>query len=226
MKLIVQTSSAAFGLGLMDDRGTLLKQVRGEGRTPLSRDLGALFHSLLKDAGGARGLAAFKAILVDLGPGGLSSTRAGVSFANGLAFGAAIPLFGVSALDLLMAHARETWSGPLLCMRPAQGGLVYWVRFDGDVPLASGCDRPDVALASVSPSQTALIGPLARLRLNPQAVASMRLLDVDPPDMRHFARVSLRAPTMLDGVSILEPVTSAAELAVTSTGTRERSGTA
>ncbi len=226
MKLIVQTSSAGFGLGLMDDGGTLLKQVRGEGRAALSRDLGALFRSLLADAGVARSLAALEAILVDIGPGGLSSTRAGVSFANALAFGATIPLFGVSALDLLMAHARETWSGPLLCMRPAQGGLVYWVLFDGDLPSASGCDRPEVALALVSPSQTALIGPLARLRLDPQAVESVRLMDVDPPDMRYFARVPLRAPTMFESVAILEPVTSGAELAGASVETPERSGTA
>lgn len=213
MRLIIQTSSAAFGMGLLSEEGTLLHEVQAGNRTSQTRNLGDLFRALMQ--AGQSSLADIDEISVDLGPGGLSSTRAGVSFANALAFASPAELSGVSALELLMLDARKICDLPICSMRPAQGGLVFWAFFrDGRIE-ASGCDRPQDVIGpmSVRAGAFAIVGPLARLRLDPEAMEGVQLLDIDPPALDNFVRATRRAPARIGGVAVLEPITSAEAIA-------------
>ena len=64
-----------------------------------------------------------EAIAVDLGPGRLTSVRAGVAFANALGFSLSVPVLGFSVFELL---AREADSDlPLLAVLPGPSGRTY-----------------------------------------------------------------------------------------------------
>jgi tRNA A37 threonylcarbamoyladenosine modification protein TsaB len=54
---------------------------------------------------------------VDAGPGGPTYTRAGVAYANGLAFGLGLPVFAPNSLDLMAGACREISPWPALCLR-------------------------------------------------------------------------------------------------------------
>ncbi|MGY9048783.1 hypothetical protein P775_19205 [Puniceibacterium antarcticum] len=209
MRLIIQTSSATFGLGLLSDTGALLHEIHAKDCTTQSKNLGDLFHALMDGAGCT--LADIVEICVDLGPGGLSSTRAGVSFANALAFAGSVGLSGVSALELLMLEARKTSALPICSMRPAQGGLAFWAFYIEGRLEGVGCDQPDAVLGQLieSRGEIAVAGPLARLRLDPQALNGLHRMEIDPPGLDIFSQATRRPPADVGGVAVLEPITSA-----------------
>jgi tRNA threonylcarbamoyladenosine biosynthesis protein TsaB len=66
-----------------------------------------------------------EAIAVDIGPGGLSSIRAAVAYANGLAFSLGVQVFPVTSLELMAIAARRVHQGPLLCLKRGVGGNTY-----------------------------------------------------------------------------------------------------
>ena len=73
-------------------------------------------------------------IAVDVGPGGLSSIRAAVAYANGLAFSLGVQIFPVSSLELMAIAARRAHRGPVISMKRAQGGNIFAGLFvDGEI---------------------------------------------------------------------------------------------
>jgi tRNA threonylcarbamoyl adenosine modification protein YeaZ len=66
-----------------------------------------------------------EAIAVDIGPGGLSSIRAAVAYANGLAFSLGVKVFPVSSLELMAIAAQPAPGSPLLCVKRGVGGNTY-----------------------------------------------------------------------------------------------------
>lgn len=73
-------------------------------------------------------------VAVDIGPGGLSSMRAAVAYANGLAFSLGVKVFPVTSLELMAIAAREKSGGPFLCLKRGTGGNTYAGLFaDGGV---------------------------------------------------------------------------------------------
>ena len=70
-------------------------------------------------------------IAVDAGPGGLSSIRAAVAYANGLAFGLGVKIFPISSLELMAIEARQAHPGPVLTVKRGQGGNTYAGLFAG-----------------------------------------------------------------------------------------------
>jgi len=72
-------------------------------------------------------------IAVDVGPGGLSSIRSAVAYANGLAFSLGVPVFAIGSLELMAIAAQSEHRGPLLIVKRGQGGNVYAGLFtDGE----------------------------------------------------------------------------------------------
>lgn len=69
------------------------------------------------------------AIGVDVGPGGLSSVRAAVAYANGLAFSLGVRIFAVSSLELMAIAAQRGRGEPVLSLKRGQGGSVYAALF-------------------------------------------------------------------------------------------------
>ena len=87
---------------------------------PAFTGLGDLVAQTLAESGAAfRDIAA---IAVDIGPGGLSSMRAAVAYANGLAFSLGVRLFPITSLELMAIAAAEKHDGPFLCLRTGHRG--------------------------------------------------------------------------------------------------------
>jgi tRNA threonylcarbamoyladenosine biosynthesis protein TsaB len=69
-------------------------------------------------------------IAVDIGPGGLSSVRSGVAFANGLAFGLKLPICSFLSFESLGFAAWQQFKVPILCSAKASEGNAYIGLFD------------------------------------------------------------------------------------------------
>ena len=73
-------------------------------------------------------------IAVDIGPGGLSSIRSAVAYANGLAFSLGVKIFPISSLELMAIEARQAHRGPILSLKRGSGGNVFAGLFiDGEI---------------------------------------------------------------------------------------------
>lgn len=211
MRLVIRTSSGGFGLGLLAPGGALLASRMAGGRSARSVAVGDLLADLL--AATALRPDAITALCVDLGPGGMSATRAGVSFANAFAHARQIPLFGASALELQMLSARKTIAAPLLSLRPCPGGLVFWQVFQGVVAVDRG-QGPliEARAAGLAHGARAVAGPLEMIRKPPGFDMGLTLVPADPPDLDCFAEAALRPAPRIGGLALLEPITSLAQL--------------
>ncbi len=103
------------------------------------------------------------AIAVDLGPGGLTATRGGVTFANALAWGLGVPLVPLDYFDLVTAETGAC--SAVVCIRPTTAGQGFFREGEGPLmvddlaTLARHCRArmPDIVLAGiVTPDVTAL----------------------------------------------------------------------
>lgn len=103
------------------------------------------------------------AVAVDLGPGGLTATRGGVTFANTLAWGLGIPLVPLDYFDLVTAETAV--SSTVVCIRPTTAGQGFFREGEGPLmvddlaALARQCRvrATDIVLAGViTPDVTAL----------------------------------------------------------------------
>lgn len=209
MKLIIQTSSGRYGLAIIDRNGHIV-EAREDINTPAAeRDLGNLFLYLMRLTKLDR--SEIKEVVVDLGPGGLSSTRCGVSFANALAFPNKARLYGVSALELVMLEARKVCESPLLCVRSAPGGQVYWAGYTGKKGVAFGCSPLIDAVRQFSRTcgHIAITGALNRINAELSCFDGVERYDIPLPSLDCFKGATL-IPAHLRGlIQVLEPITSA-----------------
>jgi tRNA threonylcarbamoyladenosine biosynthesis protein TsaB len=90
---------------------------------PSFQSIGELTASLVAGIGAK--LADISRVGLDVGPGSLSSVRAGVAYANGLAFSLGVPIYSLSSLELMAAEALTSHDLPVICMRKSQAGNIY-----------------------------------------------------------------------------------------------------
>ncbi len=135
--LALETSSKDYGVALGTTQEIL---VHSECRHdhPSFVSVGELVASLLEKTGAD--FSDIAEIGVDVGPGALSSVRAAVAYANGLAFSLGCIVFEVNSLELLAREAMAICDLPVLCMRKAEGGNAYAGFFakDGSSKLQYG----------------------------------------------------------------------------------------
>ena len=84
-------------------------------------------------------VADLKRVGVVIGPGGFTGVRVALSFARGLAIGMALPVIGVTSLEVLAAEAAEKAQTPLIAsVVDARRGQVYAALYEhGPAPVVA-----------------------------------------------------------------------------------------
>ncbi len=91
-------------------------------------------YELVKEALEALDMATtdIKGIVVDTGPGGTSSVRTGVSFANGLSYSLDVPVVGISSAELMGIEAHQKYQIPVISLFKSIKGNYYCGFYDGE----------------------------------------------------------------------------------------------
>ncbi len=135
MILVIDTSSAASAIALLDDSGAVVREELHEsGR---SFDLPGRYRAL------AAGEPISK-VAVATGPGSFTGLRAGVSFGLGLAIGLGVPIVPLPTLGIQAARSDQA----LVAVAEAGRGRVYFMPPGGEPGLAEPGELPtDLPLA-------------------------------------------------------------------------------
>ena len=135
--LAVETATEACSVAVLTDAGSFGVS-REVGRGHAEEILG-MVDGTLHEAGITLGMV--DAIVASIGPGSFTGVRISVSVAQGLAFGAGIPVIAVTTLEALAMQALATDAGPaggpcnVLACLDARMGEVYWGCFSADESL-------------------------------------------------------------------------------------------
>jgi len=128
--LAIETSAEVASAALLHD-GTLIAD-EAAGVATHSQTILPMAQSLLAKAGIR--LQDCDGIAFGSGPGSFTGVRTACGIAQGLAYGAQLPLLPVVTLLAMAAHCRErTGADDVLAVLDARMGEVYWAqyRFDG-----------------------------------------------------------------------------------------------
>lgn len=159
--LCIETAAPAIRVVFGDSGRVLFEDTPEGGRVDGPVYLGDAVRRGLAGTGLRKG--DIGAVAVDLGPGGLTATRGGVTFANALAWGLGIPLVPLDYFDLVTAETGAP--STVVCIRPTTAGQGFFREGEGPLvvddlaTLARQCRaRPaDIVLAGVvTPDVTAL----------------------------------------------------------------------
>jgi tRNA threonylcarbamoyladenosine biosynthesis protein TsaB len=152
--LALDTATEACSVALLGESGLIGRYAEiGRGHAD---EILAMVSAVLSEAGVPLGR--LDGIAAGIGPGAFTGVRIGVSIAQGLAFGASLPVIPVSSLEALAWRAigddaaqRDGPRQALACL-DARMGEVYWACFDRDA---------DRGLATLGPLR---VGPAAAVR--------------------------------------------------------------
>ena len=112
-------------------RGAEVHARRAEVGNAHSDHLLSMVESALAQAGIS--LAQCDAIAYSAGPGSFTGLRVGCAVAQGLAFGASLPVAAIGSLDAIarsILHTEPAFRGTTLVAQDARMGEVYWALFD------------------------------------------------------------------------------------------------
>ena len=119
--LAFETSAKSCSAALHDGRGLLAESYQKSGLTH-SQTLMVMAEDLLKVCG--KSAADVTHLAVAAGPGSFTGVRIGVSAAKGFAWGAELPVYGVSTLEA-MALGLGVMDGHICCCMDARRKQVY-----------------------------------------------------------------------------------------------------
>ena len=160
LRLVIDTSLNACGLGLFDEDACLFEITEGMTRGQQER-----LPVMALEAFQATGIKpkALDIIGVTLGPGSFTGVRVGLSFVKGLAAGAGVPLKGIGTLEALGHHAELLDKNRLAVVNGGRG-QVYVQRFAGGQAVTLDVNIPEAIaeFAAVNPVDI-LTGPAAAL---------------------------------------------------------------
>ena len=209
--LAFETSAKSCSAALHDGRGLLAESYQNSGLTH-SQTLMVMAEDLLKVCG--KSAADVTHLAVAAGPGSFTGVRIGVSAAKGFAWGAELPVYGVSTLQA-MALGLGVMDGHICCCMDARRNQVYNAVF-----LAEGgrltriCEDRAIALADLKTELEHIDGPIylvgdgaALAHKNLSAEIPELIL---PPEHRLHQRAGGVALAALDAISRGEPGDGAA----------------
>lgn len=126
--LALDAATEACGVALLDGQAMRVRSApRGPGRAEAVLEM---VDAVLGEAG--IGLAQLDGIAAGVGPGSFTGVRIGVAVAQGLAFGAGLPVVPVTTLETLALAALGSGAARVLACLDARMGEVYWGCFEAD----------------------------------------------------------------------------------------------
>jgi tRNA threonylcarbamoyladenosine biosynthesis protein TsaB len=148
--LAIETSSELASCALLRDGAVLARSSSGV-RTH-SQSVLPMIQELLAEAGIA--LKDCDAIAFGSGPGSFTGVRTACGIAQGLAFGAGLPVVPVVTLDAMaLACHQQTSAADVLTVLDARMGEVYWAQYQFDS--AAAAPRAVLAPALSAPEAVA-----------------------------------------------------------------------
>jgi len=123
--LAFETSAKACSVALHDGNKLLAESYQNTGLTH-SQTLMTMAEDLLKTCGMTAGDVTHLAVAA--GPGSFTGVRIGVAAAKGFAWGAELPVYGVSTLES-MARSLGVWDGHVCACMDARRSQVYNALF-------------------------------------------------------------------------------------------------
>lgn len=120
--LAIETSSDRYKVVLGRDRDQIFDSARVSGCSS-SRTLAGLVSCGLSVVGAQAN--DIMGVAVNIGPGGLTHVRAGVSFVNALAFSLGVSIYPFSWFEIIANQVRKLTPLPVLCAVPAANDHAY-----------------------------------------------------------------------------------------------------
>ncbi len=187
--LAFETSAKAAGVALHDGQRLLAECYQNTGLTH-SQTLMVMAEDLLKQCGLTP--QQVEAVAVAAGPGSFTGVRIGVAAAKGFAWGAELPLYGVSTLEA-MAKGLGCYEGVVCAVMDARRNQVYHALFRVEKGVYSRlCEDCAIALSDLSQQLQALdcpiylVGDGSSLTYNTLSKENSRL--ILPPEHRMHQR--------------------------------------
>jgi tRNA threonylcarbamoyladenosine biosynthesis protein TsaB len=204
--LALDTATEACSAALLTDEGLfgLTKEV---GRGHAEQILG-MVDAVLGEAGCVLGM--LDGIAASVGPGAFTGVRISVSVAQGLAFGANLPVVAVTTLEALALQAlRGGAPDQVMACLDARMGEVYWGFFSADsargliargTPAVGAAASVSVPLAGPFHGIGRGFGAYPGLKALPGLILSAGACDAlpDARDMARLGAIRLRAGEGLD----------------------------
>jgi tRNA threonylcarbamoyladenosine biosynthesis protein TsaB len=142
--LAIETSSETASCALLNGATVFTRETAGV-RTH-SQSILPMVQELLAEAGVT--LAQCDAIAFGAGPGSFTGVRTACGIAQGLAYGAGLPVVALVTLDAMaLACRQQTGAANVLAVLDARMGEVYWAQYHGAALVAGPalCAPADVA---------------------------------------------------------------------------------
>jgi tRNA threonylcarbamoyladenosine biosynthesis protein TsaB len=127
--LAVDTATEACSVALWTEAGVIAR-FKEMGRGHAEEVLG-MVEAVLQEAG--LRLSALDGIAAGVGPGSFTGVRISVSAAQGLAFGADLPVVPVTSLEALASQVLQDGIDQALACLDARMGEVYWGAYRADI---------------------------------------------------------------------------------------------
>ena len=189
--LAFETSAKSCSAALHDGKGLLAESYQNSGLTH-SQTLMVMAEDLLKVCG--KSAADVTHLAVAAGPGSFTGVRIGVSAAKGFAWGAELPVYGVSTLEA-MALGLGVMDGHICCCMDARRKQVYNAIFLAENGhLTRVCEDRAISLEELQEELLSIDGPI--YLVGDGAELTMRTLGAEvpglvlPPEHRRHQRAS------------------------------------
>jgi len=127
IRLFLETSNLNFQLALHNEDTFLYRSDHDEDM-PDSQLHSMLSRDWLKSG---QPIKAISEIVVDVGPGGLTSTRSGIAFANGLSFAKSIPIVEVDSIELMVLETNCADPDRVIGARRSNEGKYFLGFYQG-----------------------------------------------------------------------------------------------
>ena len=152
--LALDTATEACSVALLTD-ADLVGVFREVGRGHAEQILD-MVDAVLSEAGMVLGM--LDGIAASVGPGAFTGVRIGVSVAQGLAFGASLPVVAVTTLEALGLQAMRGGAQQVMACIDARMGEVYWGCYATD-PERGLTARGAAAVGAAESVNVPLVGP-------------------------------------------------------------------